>query len=100
MYDDKGWPDLLSKRWVEYDGRWMITCMSLKTLRLNPDANATALNPYGYSQRHTLAHVAADHEAVVCNLLIPNGTTDHTQLIVAIHTRSIRIGVGVFSRCT
>ena len=34
--------------------------------------------PFGYSQRHTLAHVAADHEAVNYNQLIPNGTTDHT----------------------
>ena len=32
---------------------------------LNPDANAKALNPLGYSQHHTLAHVAAGHEAVI-----------------------------------
>ena len=32
---------------------------------LNPDANATTFNPLGYSQHHTLAHVAADHEAVI-----------------------------------
>jgi len=43
---------------------------------LSPDA--TALNPARYSQLHTLAHVAADHETVDCNLLIPNGTADHT----------------------
>ena len=46
--------------------------------RLIPDANATTLNPARYSQLHTLAHVAADHEVVDCNLLIPNGTADHT----------------------
>jgi hypothetical protein len=48
---------------------------------LSPDA--TALNPARYSQLHTLAHVAADHEAVSCNRLIPNGTADHTRLLVA-----------------
>ena len=48
--------------------------------RLIPDANATALNPARYSQLHTLAQVAADHEAVSCNRLIPNGTADHTRL--------------------
>ena len=31
----------------------------------SPVANATDLQPYGYSQHHTLAHVAADHEAVL-----------------------------------
>ena len=45
---------------------------------LSPDA--TALNPARYSQLHTLAHVAADHEAVSCNLPIPNGTADYTRL--------------------
>ena len=46
--------------------------------QLVPVANATSLNPARYSQLHTLAHVAADHEPVDCNLLIPNGTADHT----------------------
>ena len=52
-------------------------CAATEVSRLIPDANATALNPARYSQL-TLAHVAADHEAVDCNLLIPNGTADHT----------------------
>jgi hypothetical protein len=42
-------------------------------------------NPVGYSRLHTLAHVAVDHEMVVCNLLIPNGTTDHTKLAAVYH---------------
>ena len=50
---------------------------------LSPDA--TALNPARYSQLHTLAHVAADHEAVSCNRLIPNGTADHTRLKQDLH---------------
>jgi hypothetical protein len=53
--------------------------------RLNPDANATAIDPVGYSRLHMLAHVAVDHETVVCNLLIPNGTIDHTKLAVVYH---------------
>jgi hypothetical protein len=31
----------------------------------SPVANATDLQPYGYSRHHTLAHVAVDHEAVL-----------------------------------
>jgi hypothetical protein len=42
-------------------------------------------NPVGYSRLHTLAHVAVDHKMVVCNLLIPNGTIDHTKLAVVYH---------------
>ena len=53
--------------------------------RLIPIANAIALNPARYSQLHTLVHVTADHEAVNCNRLIPNGTADHTILSVAKH---------------
>jgi len=53
--------------------------------RLIPVANATDLNPARYSQLHTLAHIAADHEAVNCNLLIPNGTADHTRLKQDLH---------------
>ena len=69
---------------------------STNLARSIPDANATALDPCWYSQLHTLAHVAADHEAVInCNLLIPNGTADHTELVVAKHFRSIRIEVGM-----
>ena len=61
--------------------------------RLIPDANATALNPARYSQLHTLAHVAADHEAVSCNRLIPNGTADHTRLFQDLHNIK-QYGVG------
>ncbi len=53
--------------------------------RLIHVANATTLNPARYSQLHTLAHVAADHEAVNCNRLIPNRIADHTKLSVAKH---------------
>ena len=87
-----GWPDLLSKRWGdegdddehdELGGDNL--CDSTNLTRSIPDANASALDPCRYSQLHTLAHVAADHEAVInCNLLIPNGTADHTKLVVAI----------------
>ena len=64
-----GWPDLLSKR------GWMVMVIgdndednlydADELSRSIPDANATALDPLGYSQLHTLAHVAADHEAVM-----------------------------------
>ena len=59
---------------------------------LSPDA--TALNPARYSQLHTLAHVAADHEAVSCNRLIPNGTADHTRLFQDLHNIK-QYGVGI-----
>ena len=62
--------------------------------RLIPVANATALNPARYSQLHTLAHVAADHEAVSCNRLIPNGTADHTRLS-GVYTKSMQYGVRI-----
>jgi hypothetical protein len=42
-------------------------------------------NPVGYSRLHTLAHIAVDHKTVVCNLLIPNGTIDHTKLAAVYH---------------
>ena len=51
---------------------------AVEVSRSIPVANATALNPARYSQLHTLVHVAAADEAVNCNLLIPNGTADHT----------------------
>jgi hypothetical protein len=53
--------------------------------RLSLDDNATTLNPLGYSRLHTLAHVAVNQKMVVCNLLIPSGTTDHTKLVVVSH---------------
>ena len=63
--DDKGWLDLLSKRGgIDVgDGDNLYDADVLSWL--NPDANATALNPLGYSQHHTLVHVAADHEVVI-----------------------------------
>jgi hypothetical protein len=42
-------------------------------------------NPVGYSRLHTLAHVAVDDKMVVCNILIPNGTTDHIKHAVVYH---------------
>ena len=50
-----------------------------------PKANATALDPMDIHNSTLLRNVAVDHETVInCNLLIPNGTTDHTQLTVCI----------------
>ena len=44
-----------------------------------PDANAIALDPMDIHNSTLLRNVAVDHETVInCNLLIPNGTTDHT----------------------
>ena len=44
-----------------------------------PDANATALDPMDIHNSTLLRNVAVDQETVItCNLLIPNGTTDHT----------------------
>jgi hypothetical protein len=84
-----GWPDLLMS-----DAIMMIatddtigdkTGVTDELSSLSPGANAIALNPIGYSRLHTLAHVAVDHEMVVCNLLIPNGTIDHTKLAAVYH---------------
>ena len=43
----------------------------------NPRCQCDGFQPLGYSQLHTLAHVATDYE-VVLYLLIPNGTADNT----------------------
>ena len=70
-----GWPDLLSEL-VETMMNLVDNLRdALKLSGYSPAANATDLQPYGYSQHHTPAHVAADHERF-CNLLIPNGTTE------------------------
>ena len=44
----------------------------------NPHCQCNNFQPLGYSQLHTLAHVATDYE-VVLYLLIPNGTAENTQ---------------------
>jgi hypothetical protein len=62
--------------------------------QLIPVTNATALNAARYSQLHTLANVAADHEAVSCNRLILNGTADHTKLS-GVNTKSMQYGVEI-----
>ena len=45
-------------------------------------ASSTALQPNKYSQHHTLTQCSHRPRAV-CNLLISNGTTDHSQTLVA-----------------
>ena len=79
---DKGLPDLLSEPMVD----WMVDEDNLRdALELSgysPVANATALQPNGYSQHHTLAQRSRRPRAV-CYLLISNGTTDYTQTLVA-----------------
>ena len=45
----------------------------------SPVANATALQPNGYSRRLTPLQRSRRPRSGLCNLLIPNGTTDHTQ---------------------
>ena len=83
--DDMGCPDLLSKRrwWWWW---WRITCMSpMNSPSLDPWCQCKRSQPFGYSQCHTLAHAAVDHERYNCNILIPNGTADHTWLVVYNH---------------
>jgi hypothetical protein len=71
--DGSGW--LSGITWCH---RWTLLAWTLMPMQ-------QLSNPVGYSWLHTLAHVAVDHETVVCNLLIPNGTTDHTKLAVVYH---------------
>jgi hypothetical protein len=66
--DGSGWLSAIT--WCH---RWTLLAWTLMSMQ-------QLSNPVGYSRLHTLAHVAVDHETVVCNLLIPNGTTDHTKL--------------------
>jgi hypothetical protein len=71
-----GWPDIVVQRWLMLDDN---SREALELSGCSPSASATDLQPYGYSQHHTLAHVAADYKTVSCNLLIPSGTVDHTK---------------------
>ena len=74
-----GWPDLLSELVETMMNLIDKLRDALELSGCSPAANATDLQPYGYSQHHTPAHVAADHERF-CNLLIPNGIADHTSI--------------------
>ena len=58
---------------------------------LVPVANATDSNPLDIRDLTLLRNAAVDYETVLY-LLIPNGTTDITQALQLIITRSIRIG--------
>ena len=66
-----------SSQWAR--GRWMIDNLRLAVNSpANPRCQCNSFQPLGYSQLHTLAHVATDYE-VALYLLIPNGTADNTQ---------------------
>ena len=58
----------------------------------SPIANATALQPNGYSRRLTPLQRSRQPRSGLCNLLIPNGTTDHTQTLVTRTSRSQQSG--------
>ena len=58
----------------------------------SPVANATALQPNGYSRRLTPLQRSRRPRSSLCNLLIPNGTTDHTQTLVTRTSRSQQSG--------
>ena len=79
-----GWPDLLSEAMA-----MLMKVDDNQPVAMNSPARTLApmrqiSNPVGYSQHHALAHAAVDHETVVCNSLIPNETTNHTQLAVVL----------------
>jgi hypothetical protein len=62
---DKGCPDLLSERDVDGDDGDEDNSSVAVNSPANPCCQRNSSQPFGYSQRHTLAHVAADHEAVL-----------------------------------
>jgi hypothetical protein len=62
---DKGCPDLLSERDVDGDDGDEDNSSVAENSSPNPCCQCNSSQPFGYSQRHTLAHVAADHEAVM-----------------------------------
>ena len=77
-------------------GRWMRMVGNLRDSDelsgCSPVANATALQPNGYSRRLTPMQRSRRPRSGFCNLLIPSGTTDHTQTLVAITSRSKQSG--------
>jgi hypothetical protein len=62
---DKGCPDLLSERDVDGDDGDEDNSSVAVNSPANPYCQCNSSQPFGYSQRHMLAHVAADHEAVM-----------------------------------
>jgi hypothetical protein len=62
---DKGCPDLLSERNVEGDDGDEDNSSVAVNSPANPCCQRNSSQPFGYSQCHTLAHVAADHKAVM-----------------------------------
>ena len=73
-------------------GRWMVVEDNLRDSDelsgCSPVANATALQPNGYSRRLTPVQRSRRPRSGFCNLLIPSGTTDHTQTSVTISQQS------------
>jgi hypothetical protein len=65
IFGDKGCPDLLSERDVDGDDGDEDNSSVAINSPANPCCQRNSSQPFGYSQRHTLAHVAADHEAVM-----------------------------------
>jgi hypothetical protein len=62
---DKGSPDLLSERDVDGDDGDEDNSSVAVNSPANPCCRRNISQPFGYSQHHTLPHVAADHEAVM-----------------------------------
>jgi hypothetical protein len=62
---DKGCPDLLSEHGVDGDDGDEDNSSVAENCPANPCYKHNSSQPFGYLQRHTLAHVAADHEAVM-----------------------------------
>src|SRR4051812_46550803 len=75
---NKEWPNLLVEHVVDDGGGNGDNLWDVVNHRLFPRCQCNISQPRWYSQLHTLAHVAADHEAV-CNLPIPNGTAENTK---------------------
>jgi hypothetical protein len=62
---DKGCPDHLSEHDVDGDDGDVDSSSVAVNSPANPCCQRNSSQPFGYLQRHTLAHVAANHEAVM-----------------------------------
>jgi hypothetical protein len=62
---DKGCPNLLSERDVDGDDGDEDNSSVAENSPGNPCCQRNNSQPFGYSQHHTLAHVATNHEAVM-----------------------------------
>ena len=90
-----GWPDLLVEQMVTMMNSIDKLRDALELSGCSPAANATDLQPYGYSQHHTLAQ-RSRRPREVCNLPIPNGTTDRTSISVVKTPDRNKLGVVIF----